>query len=84
LPYFHCKRDIQGKSVYSLQNHEKVPFYFGWGDRKLNIIHSRLRNMCISLNADLYLVNLNYTNKFYNMIYLDGNNKVNIKENKVQ
>ena len=24
---------------------EKVPFYFGWGDRKLNIIHSRLRNM---------------------------------------
>ena len=26
----------------------------------------------------------NYTNKFYNMIYLDGNNKVNIKENKVK
>ena len=37
---------------------EKVPFYFGWGDRKLNIIHSRLRNMCSSLNADLHLVNL--------------------------
>jgi hypothetical protein len=34
---------------------EKVPFYFGWGDRKLNIIHSRLRNMCGSLNADLHL-----------------------------
>jgi hypothetical protein len=30
---------------------EKVPFYFGWGDRKLNIIHSRLRNMCSSLNG---------------------------------
>jgi hypothetical protein len=35
-----------------------VPFYFGWGDRKLNIIHSRLRNMCSSLIADLHLVNL--------------------------
>ena len=35
-----------------------MPFYFGWGDRKLNIIHNRLRNMCSSLNADLHLVNL--------------------------
>ena len=26
----------------------------------------------------------NYTNKFYNMIYLDVNNKVNIKKNKVK
>ena len=26
----------------------------------------------------------NYTNKLYNMIYLDDNNKVNIKENKVK
>ena len=25
-----------------------------------------------------------YTNKFYNMIYLDVNNKVNIKKNKVK
>ena len=25
---------------------KKAPFYFGWSDRKLNIIHSRLRNMC--------------------------------------
>jgi hypothetical protein len=24
----------------------------------------------------------NYTNKFYNMIYLDNNNKVSIKKNK--
>ena len=37
---------------------KKVPFYFGWGDRKLNIIHSRLSNVCSSLNADLHLVNL--------------------------
>ena len=27
---------------------------------------------------------INYTNKFYNMIYLDFNNKVNIKKNKVK
>jgi hypothetical protein len=26
----------------------------------------------------------NYTNKLYNMIYLDGNNKVNIKKNKLK
>jgi hypothetical protein len=26
----------------------------------------------------------NYTNKFYNMIYLDDNNKVSIKKNKVK
>jgi hypothetical protein len=26
----------------------------------------------------------NYINKFYNMIYLDVNNKVNIKKNKVK
>jgi hypothetical protein len=32
----------------------KVPFYFGWCDRKLNIIHRGLRNMCTSLNADLH------------------------------
>jgi hypothetical protein len=31
---------------------EKVPFYFGWGDRKLNIIHSRIRNMCSSLKPE--------------------------------
>ena len=37
---------------------KKVPFYFGCCDRKLNIIHNRLRNMCSSLNADLHLVNL--------------------------
>ena len=26
----------------------------------------------------------NYTNKFHNMIYLDDNNKVSIKKNKVK
>ena len=37
---------------------KKVPINFGWGDRKLHIIHSRLRNMSSSLNADLHLDNL--------------------------
>ena len=36
-----------------------LPYYLGWSDRKLNIIHSKLRNMCSSLSADLLLVNLN-------------------------
>ena len=35
-----------------------MPFYFGWGDKKLNIIHSRHRNVCSSLNAHLHLVKL--------------------------
>ena len=34
---------------------KKVPFYFGLNDRKLNIIHSTLRNMYSSLNVDLQL-----------------------------
>jgi hypothetical protein len=34
-----------------------LPYYLGWSDRKLNIIHSKLRNMCSSLSADLLLVN---------------------------
>jgi hypothetical protein len=38
----------------------------------------RYRQTIIVHNGD------NYTNKFYNMIYLDVNNKVNIKKNKVK
>ena len=34
-----------------------LPYYLGWSDRKLNIIHSKFRNMCSSLSADLLLVN---------------------------
>ena len=34
------------------------PLYYYHGDRKINIIHTRLRNMCSSLNADLLRVNL--------------------------
>ena len=35
-----------------------LPYYLGWSDRKLNIIHSKLRNMCRSLSLGLQLVNL--------------------------
>ena len=34
------------------------PLYYYHGDRKINIIHTRIRNMCSSLNADLFRVNL--------------------------
>ena len=30
------------------------------------------------------MITHNYTNKFYNMIYLDDNNKLSIKKNKVK
>jgi hypothetical protein len=30
-----------------------VSIYLGCSDRKLNIIHSKLRNMCKSVSADL-------------------------------
>ena len=36
----------------------KVPPYFLVGDRKFNILLTRLRNCCSSLNADLFHVNL--------------------------
>jgi hypothetical protein len=42
----------------------------------LSLLNKYKQNM-ITHNGD------NYTNKFYNMIYLDDNNKVNIKRNKV-
>ncbi|KAK3095789.1 hypothetical protein FSP39_019145 [Pinctada imbricata] len=34
------------------------PSFFDHGDRKLNILHTRLRHGCSSLNGDLYRVNL--------------------------
>ena len=37
---------------------EKPPPFFSYGVRKLNIIHTRLRNMCSSLNADLHRINV--------------------------
>lgn len=35
-----------------------APSYFGVGDRKLNIIHTKLRHNCSSLNYDLFRMNL--------------------------
>ena len=46
------------KRKYSSYN---VPKYFKIGDRKHNIILTRLRNLCSSLNADLFRVNLSNT-----------------------
>ena len=37
-----------------------------------------------NINKNDYFIGDNYTNKLYNMIYLDDNNKVNIKNNKVK
>ena len=36
----------------------KPPTYYSEGHRKLNILHSRLRHQCSSLNADLFKVNI--------------------------
>ena len=36
----------------------KPPIYYNYGMRKINIIHTRLRNTCSSLNADLHRVNI--------------------------
>jgi len=42
-----------------LSKKEQVaPCYFNVGVRKLNILHSRLRNICSNINADLYRVNI--------------------------
>ena len=43
----------------------------------LSLLHRYKKKKTILHNGD------NYTNKFYNMIYLDVYNKVNIKKNKV-
>ena len=37
---------------------KEVPDYYDFGKRSLNIIHTRLRHNCSSLNADLFKVNL--------------------------
>ena len=45
------------KSMISPSNY-RIPVHFSYGERKLNIIHTRLRNGCSALNADLFRVNL--------------------------
>ena len=40
------------------RNKPKVPKYFEEGERKINIIHTRLRNKCSELNDHLYRFNL--------------------------
>ena len=43
------------KSKYSLP---KPPLYYSYGNRKANILHTRLRNNCSSLKSDLFRCNL--------------------------
>ena len=38
--------------------YDKPPSYYFIGNRKLNILHTKLRHRCSTLNADLYRVNL--------------------------
>lgn len=35
-----------------------LPCYFNYGERKFNIIHTKLSHQCSSLNDDLFRVNL--------------------------
>ena len=46
------------KNEFFRQNEVKCPTYFGFGERKINILHCKLRNNCSSLNNDLFRVNL--------------------------
>ena len=56
----------QETNLLKFKNHLKanspittVPKHFFVGDRRLNILHTRLRRKCSSLNSDLFRVNLN-------------------------
>ena len=52
--YLRAERDVY-----------KIPNYFYVGDRKYNVILTRLRNMCSNLNYDLFRVNLTNTPNCY-------------------
>ncbi|PJE77717.1 hypothetical protein CI610_03355 [invertebrate metagenome] len=39
-------------------NRDILPIYYLTGNRKLNVLHTRLRHVCSSLNYDLYRVNI--------------------------
>ena len=56
--YIYLRLRAMSHTIYAANLSRRQLINIGWGDRKLNIIHSRLRNMCSSLNADLHLVNL--------------------------
>ena len=49
----NCKRISSFKKAVSA-NVQKVPAYYTSGNRKENILHTRLRHACSILNADLY------------------------------
>ena len=54
IPIYNSFKNII-KSNYDIQN---VPIHLCVGDRKSNILSTKLRNRCSELNADLFRVNL--------------------------
>jgi len=40
------------------QHLSESPSYYSFGNRRVNIIHTKLRNQCSSLKQDLFRVNL--------------------------
>ena len=46
---------------YLQRNKQSTPKYFYYGDRKLQILHARLRTKCSSLNYHLFLRNISHT-----------------------
>ena len=64
------------KILNETKNHN--PLQIKWSVPKVIPLLQKYQQKIITHNGD------NYTNKFYNMIYLDDNNKVSIKKNKVK
>ncbi|PJE78200.1 hypothetical protein CI610_02867 [invertebrate metagenome] len=46
------------KKSISRSDEDKYPTFYNFGDRKTNIIHTKLRHRCSALNYDLFRVNL--------------------------
>ena len=49
---------LLGSPSYLNKNREHTPKYFYTGNRKAQILHTRLRTNCSSLNLDLFLKNI--------------------------
>ena len=61
---FRCINSYKAlKSRLKRENTKKVPVYFNYGTRSLNILHTKLRLGCSDLNADKFLIGISNTNK---------------------
>ncbi len=49
------------KARLKAKHHKKVPSYFCYGTRSLNILHTKLRIGCSDLNSDKYLIGISDT-----------------------